>query len=127
MPKLLTLLMVSAAVVATFALTGSIPYAVIAGGITLLGAYFAAVAVLKSAPEVTSDAPVSPSADEPVRHPDIIPSILEAPWKRRHREHIAAISAPVLDEDGTILPPTPNIGQDDKPYRGPRYFDTKGN
>lgn len=120
MPKLLTVLMITAAVVATFALTGSAPYAVIAGGITLLGVYFAAaVAVLKSAPEVTSDAPVS--------HPDIIPSILEPAWKRQHREHIAAISAPALDEDGVILPPTPNIGQDDKPYRGPRYFDTKGN
>jgi hypothetical protein len=114
MPKLLTLLMVSAAVVATFALTGSIPYAVIAGGITLLGAYFAAVAVLKSAPEVTSD--------EPVSHPDIIPSILEPAWKRKHREHIAAISAPAIDEDGDILPPTPNMGEDGKPYRGPRYF-----
>lgn len=127
MPKMLTALMITAAVVSTFALTGSIPYAVIAGGIVLLGAYFAAVAVLKSAPEVTSDAPVSRSADEPVHHPDIIPSILEPASKRIHREHIAAISAPVLDEDGTILPPTPNIGQDDKPYRGPRYFDTKGN
>lgn len=124
MPKFLTLLMVSAAVVATFALTNSIPYAVIAGGIVLLGAYFAAVAVLKSAPEPVSEEATS---DQPVRHPDIIPSILEPAWKRRHREHIAAISAPAIDEDGDILPPTPNIGQDDKPYRGPRYFDTKGN
>ena len=114
MPKLLTVLMITAAVVATFALTGSAPYAVIAGGIVLLGAYFAAVAVLKSAPEVTSDAPVN--------HPDIIPSILEPASKRIHRERIAAISAPVIDEDGEVLPPTPNIGQDDKPYRGPRYF-----
>lgn len=114
MPKFLTLLMVSAAVVATFALTNSILYAVIAGGIVLLGAYFAAVAVLKSAPEVTSDAPVS--------HPDIIPSILEPAHKRRHRERIAAISAPAIDEDGDILPPTPNMGEDGKPYRGPRYF-----
>lgn len=114
MPKLLTVLMITAAVVATFAFTGSAPYAVIAGGITLIGSYFAAVTVLKSAPEVTSDVPVS--------HPDIIPSILEPAWKRQHREHIAAISAPVIDEDGEVLPPTPNIGQDDKPYRGPRYF-----
>lgn len=114
MPKFLTALMVITAVVVTFALTYSIPYAVIAGGVVLLGAYFAAVAVLKSAPEVTSDAPKS--------HPDIIPSILEPAWKRKHREHIAAISAPAIDEDGDILPPTPNMGEDGKPYRGPRYF-----
>ena len=124
MPKFLTLLMVSAAVIATFALTNSIPYAAIAGAVVLLGAYFAAVAVLKSAPAPIAEEVTS---DQPVRHPDIIPSILEPAWKRRHREHIAAISAPAIDEDGTVLPPTPNIGQDDKPYRGPRYFDTKGN
>lgn len=80
MPKMLTLLMITAAVVATYALTDNPGYAAIAGGITLLGAYFAAVTVLKSAPEVTSDTPVS--------HPDIIPSILGSGKQRTQVEEI---------------------------------------
>lgn len=118
MTKFVILLVITATVVATYALTGDPAATAILGSAAAIGGLLAYRFTRPTEPEATSE-----RAPPPIL-PTFIPSVIDpvAAAKRRHKERIAAISAPVIDEDGDVLPPTPNIGQDDKPYRGPRYF-----
>lgn len=123
MTKSVILLVITATVVTTYALTGDPAATAILGSAVAIGGLLALRFTRPTEPEATSE-----KAPPPIL-PTFVPSVIDpvAAAKRRHKERIAAISAPVIDEDGEVLPPTPNIGQDDKPYRGPRYFDMKEN
>lgn len=98
-------LVVGVAVMTTGYLSGSIPYALIAGfvatGIVAIGGY---IARRRAASEATS-------ADLPVFIPGHLPRF------EADREQLGS----VIDGD-EIIPPTPNMGQKGHPYRGPRYF-----
>lgn len=104
MLKFVAPLVVGVTVITTGYLSGSIPYALIAGfvatGIVAIGGY---IARRRAASEATS---------EPL--PDFIPANLLPRFPYQHL-------GPVIDED-EVLPPVPNMGQRGKPYRGPRYF-----
>lgn len=114
MLKFTIALCVAAVSVAVYCATGEITPAIVAliGGV--LGAIIGFRPWRKPTVEVTSD---------PI--PTFIPASMD-PYdaaERRHREMLLKKSEPVIDEDGEVLPPPPNVGEDGVPYNGPHYFD----
>jgi hypothetical protein len=107
MTKFVILLLITATVVATYALTRDPAATAILGSAATIGGLLAWRLVRPTATEVTSDP---------------LPTFIPRTLAERRAEEMKILAAPAIDEDGEILPPTPNMGEFDKPYRGPKYF-----
>lgn len=105
MTKFVILLVISAVVIATYALTKDPSAAALLGAAVALGTLFALHFFTPKTQEVTSD----------------LPTFLPRTLAERQAEAIRIATTPVEDE-GELLPPAPNMGDFGTPYRGPQYF-----
>lgn len=114
MTKFVILLVITATVVATYALTGDPVATAILGSAVAIGGLLALRFTRPTEPEVTSErAP-----------PPILPTFIPRTLAERRAEAMRIATTPVED-DGELLPPTPNMGEFGKPYRGPTYFNAE--
>ncbi len=111
MLKILSVIWVSAALVGTYAFTHSIEKAAFIASAVLIGCV---LAIRRFRPEMTSD----------TAPPPIFPTFVPRTLAERREQAMKEAAAPI-DDEGEMLPPTPNMGEFGKPYRGPTYFDAK--